>query len=43
MNVVDIAIVLVLAIMILGGWYRGFVAAVTGIAATLLALSLIHI
>lgn len=37
MNVVDIAIVLVLAIMVLGGWYRGFVAAVTGIAATLLA------
>lgn len=37
MNVVDIAILLVLAITILGGWYRGFVSAALGVMATLLA------
>ena len=37
MNVVDIAIVLILAITILGGWYRGFVSAALGVMATLLA------
>ena len=37
MNVVDIAILLVLGITILGGWYRGFVSAALGVMATLLA------
>lgn len=37
MNVVDIAILLILAITVLGGWYRGFVSAALGVMATLLA------
>jgi len=37
MNVVDIVAVFVLSLMVLGGWYRGFVSATVGLAATLLA------
>jgi len=37
MNIVDIAVVLVLAVAILGGWYRGFVETLLGLAATLLS------
>ncbi len=37
MNLIDAAILLVLAITILGGYYRGFVSTVLNIAATLLA------
>lgn len=37
MNIVDIAVVLVLAIAVLGGWYRGFVETLLGLCATLLS------
>ena len=37
MNVVDIAIVLILAIAVLGGYYRGFVDTALGLAATVLS------
>jgi len=37
MNVVDIVAVFVLSLMILGGWYRGFVSATVGLVCTLLA------
>lgn len=37
MNIVDIAILLILAVTILGGWYRGFLETLLGLIATLLS------
>ena len=37
MNLVDLAILLILAIMILGGYYRGFIETVCGIFATIIS------
>ena len=37
MNFIDIAVLLILAITILGGYYRGFVTTVLNIGATVLA------
>lgn len=37
MNALDIAVLLILAIAVLGGWYRGFLSAVLSFGATLLA------
>ncbi len=40
MSVVDIAVLLVLAIAVLGGWYRGFLDALFGLAATIVSFLL---
>lgn len=37
MNIVDIAILLILAILVLGGWYKGFIANLISLAMTILA------
>lgn len=37
MNIVDVFILLILAVTVLGGWYRGFLSTLIGLGATLLA------